>query len=252
MDATHFANRSSLVIPKTQVLPENAQIFWHQNYPVIELLIMLPFYSMFFSNTLSYLRGFPKSRKGVAHGYPPRILTLHILTSLFYNGRYYIRSLFAEQHAERLDLALGIVEIMSAWLMTKWSRSKSAFGKASFQTMALMIAIPVLTAYTTSSTQWHRTTVKCIEWFVTYRWVSVAISKYHILGYPRVPYDALVHLVSVPLTLCLADWTSAIPLYLVAASLMMLLEEWVTKQVPHKYVRKLPLPFAPICSDQSI
>ena len=235
LNSVNGTNSSPALLGETNLL-QQGQTFLHRYGAILEVLIMMPLYWPFLNNTLIYLRGFPSSKKGAIQGYPPKILTLHILVGFIITIRYYAKNFFTAPTAERLDLALGIVQLSSAWLLTKWTPTKSTLSKAFFQTMAILFIIPLTMAIATGSPQWHRTFVKCVEWFVPYRWVGLAIRKYHVFGHPKVPATAIVHMVSIPATLWLADWMGGIPFYLGTAPSVMLLDQWVTRQAPHRYV----------------
>ena len=200
----------------------------------IEVLMMLPLYSMFMGPTLGYLKGFPRSRKGAAVGYPPRIVIVHVFACLAVVGSYYSRLVLAKPIPNRLDLGVAALQLTTGWYLAKWSPSKQKVYRSSFLTMPLLMTVPIIMAYVSGSPQWYRTAVKCVEWFVHFRLVAIASIKYHAFDSERIPRDATLHLVSVPVTLALADWTAAIPVYFVSLPLVIFLIEWVTRQAPHK------------------
>lgn len=102
--------------------------------------------------------------------------------------------------------------------------------------MGVMNIVSSITGFVTGSPQWYRVLVKCVDWFTYFRWLLRAIFKYRILGYPKVPYTALVQLVSAPITLWIAGYPGGIPIYFATLVCIMSLNKWVSTQVPHKQV----------------
>lgn len=201
---------------------------------VMEVLLMLPLYSIFMPGTLAYFRGFPTSRKAKAVGYPPRVMSVHVIACFAVIGRYYSRLLFTKPVPDNIDLGLAILQLSTAMYLAKWAKSKNNLYKGSFLIMPFLMTVPITMAHLTNSVEWHRTTVKCVEWFVYFRLVIIAGIKYKAFAQGRLTQEDIVHLVSVPVTLAVADWAMAIPVYFVLLALVIRLNEWVTKQVPHE------------------
>ena len=238
MDYLNSANGtiSNPAYPGAQLPLQQGLAFLHRYGAILEVLVLIPLYWPLWLQTFKFLQGFPISKRGAKIGYPPKTLPLHILAGFIITVRYYAKNCFTTPTTESLDFVLGILQLSSASYLSKWGPNKSTPSKAFFQTMTLVFVVPLIMAYTTASPQWHRTYVKCIEWFLTFRWVGHAIKKYKVFCYPEIPIEASVHMVSIPITLWLADWMGGVPLYLAVAPSIMLLEQWVTRQVPHRYV----------------
>jgi hypothetical protein len=235
MDFIEQANGTGRPTYKTYNQLEKAKDILHPYGVTMEVLLMLPLYSIFMSATLGYLRGFPRSRKAAAIGYPPRMVIVHLIACLAIVGRYYIRLMFVKPMIpDRLDLGLGALQLATAWYLAKWSPSKQVLYRSSFLVMPILMVVPLAMVYISGSPQWYRTAVKCVEWFLHFRLVAVASTKYHAFDSKRIPRDATFHLVSVPVTLALADWAAAIPIYFVSLPLVIFLIEWVTRQAQHK------------------
>jgi hypothetical protein len=185
----------------------------------------------------SFLKGFPTSKKGKVIGYePPEMLVFHIIVSLAHTMRHLWR-LGTESTAPtstRSDLILGLSVAASSWYLVRNTPFKSTTWRSSFQAVIPMYATSIFYAHTTGSPEWYATSTAFLFWFVTIRWAFLASLKFNF--YPEVPPAAAVHLVSVPVTLCWANWTAVIPLYFVALGLVTRFNRWVAKQVPHRYV----------------
>jgi hypothetical protein len=203
---------------------------------MMEVLVMLPLYSIFIGRTLSFLKGFPTSRKATAAGYPPRTIPIHLLACLAIVGRYYSRLLLStEPVPDNLDLGLETLQLATAFYLSKWTRRSNLY-KSSFQVFPLLMMVPFALSTTTRDPSWHRTLVKCVEWFLHFRLVAMAAQKYRAFDPKQTGYDVVIHLVSVPVTLALADFSMAIPVYFVLLALFMRLNEWVAAETSHRLV----------------
>lgn len=216
-----FTSAASLAVPSQQV----------SNY--IEVSISLLSYAPLIPRIRSFLRGFPRSTKGAVVGYPPHLLVFHIVLSLFMTTRHILRlAIDPAPSTTTFDFALGIFHAVSTWILSKNTPITSTLWKASFQTMISLYMVCLVKAFLTGSTEWYISSARFISWFVTFRWVLSAAQKYHMFREVH-PYAA-VHLISVPIALCWMKWSAAIPVYYVGLGAAMSLNEWVTKQVPHR------------------
>ena len=213
---------------QTQLTRTQAFLINHQ--PVVELVVMLGLYIGVWGASFRYLLS---AKKAKAAGHPYKSLVIHILVSFIIVGRYYVLRLFRMPIPGRLDGPLGIVQVASSLYLAKHTPSNDTLFKAGFQAMGVMNLVSVLTVFVTGSPQWYRVLVKCIDWFTYFRWLFRAILKYRILGYPKVPYTALVQLVSAPITLWIAGYPGGVPIYFTTLVCIMSLNEYVSTQVPH-------------------
>ena len=185
---------------------------------------------------LSFLRGFPTSKKGKIMGYvPPQMLVFHILVSVAIIIRHLFR-LATESNATstQLDLILNLAQAFSSWYLVRRTPWKSTLWKSSFQTVVPMYAFATWQAYKTGSTEWYSTSMAFLFWFVTIR--AGFLFSLGLKFYPEVDASAMVHLTSVPVTLVWANWANMIPVYFLVLGLISRLNMWVTKQVPHRCV----------------
>jgi hypothetical protein len=214
---------------QTQLTRTQAFLIDHQ--PVVELVVMLGLYARVWGASFRYLLS---TKKAKAAGYPYKSLVIHILVSFIIVGRYYVLQLFSVPIAGRLDQALGLVQAVGSLHLAKHTPNNDTMFKAGFQAMGVMNLVSVIAVFVTGSPQWYRVLVKCVDWFTYFRWLLRAIRDYRILGYPKVPYTALVQLVSAPITLWIAGYPGGIPIYFATLVCVMSLNEWVSTQVPHK------------------
>lgn len=190
----------------------------------------------FVPRVLSFLRGFPSSKKGKAHGYLPRVLVGHIVVSMIMVARYIWRTATeAAPVSTRADLLLGLVEALSGWILVSSTPFKPVLWKASFQTMIPLYTFAVVWAQTTGSPSWHATSTAFLFWFVLIRLAFRASLK--LKFYPDVPPPVIVHLISASATLCWADWASAVPFYYIALGLLARVNEQVTQRCQQRCVR---------------
>jgi hypothetical protein len=222
-----------LTLRQLQTQLMGAQAFLIQHQPVVELLVMLGLYINAQSSTYQFVLS---TKRAKVAGYPYKPLVFHILISVIIVGRYYIIQLFSVPIPRRLDLALELAQVASSFYMAKHTPSHDTLFKAGFQTMGAMNLVSVIITFVTGSPQWHRVMVKCVDWFTYFRLIIRAIRNHHLLGFPKVPVTALVHLVSAPITLWVADYPYGIPIYFATLMCITALNEWVSTQVPHKYI----------------
>lgn len=240
MDFMHQTNGTSSTNHDTYIRLDKSQSLLHPYRGAIEVLTMLPLYSVFMRTTLAYIKGFPRSRKAAVVGYPPRTIPIHVFICLAVLGHYYSRLLFTEEPVPNtIDFGLGATQLATGFYLAKWTPNKRKLYKSSFLAMPHLMVYALASAYVTESPQWYCTYVKCVEWFVHFRLVALAIQKYHVFESQRIPQDALLHMVSVPVTLALADWSMAIPIYFVLLALIIPLNEWVTRQAPNRSAHAL-------------
>ena len=209
-----------------------AQAFLIQHQPVVELLGTLGLYIYAQGSTVQYLLS---AKKAQAVGYPRMPLVFHILVSFIIVARYYIRQLFSVPIPDRLDLALELAQVASAFYISKHGLADT-LSKASFKTMTAMNLVSLIITFVTGSPQWHRIMVKSFDWFSYFRLTIRGIRKYRLLGFPTVPANALVHLVSAPISLWAAGYPNGLPIYFATLTCINALDEWVSRQVPHKYI----------------
>lgn len=221
----------ALTLRQLQTQLTRTQAFLIDHQPVVELVVMFCLYVKLQGSSFRYLLSTKRTK---AAGYPHKSLVLHILVSFIIAGRYYVLRLFSVPMPGRLDLALGLVQVASSFYLAKHTPSHDTLFRAGFQAMSVMNLVSVIAAFVTGSPQWHRVLVKCVDWFTYFRWLLRAIRNYRILGYPKVPFTASVHLVSAPITLWAADYPCGIPIYFATLVCVMSLNEWVSTQVPHK------------------
>ncbi|GIZ44788.1 hypothetical protein CKM354_000797600 [Cercospora kikuchii] len=191
---------------------------------------------------LSFLRGFPTSKKGKIIGYvPPQMLVFHILVSVAIIARHLFRlATESKPTSTQLDLILNLSQAFSSWYLVRRTPWKSTLWKSSFQTVVPMYAFATWQAYTTKSPEWYSTSMAFLFWFVTIR--TGFLFSLGLKFYPEVDASAMVHLTSVPVTLVWANWANTIPLYFLVLGIVSRLNMWVTKQVPHSEApRSLPL-----------
>ena len=237
--ATYFEGNDSvfpmdaITLRQLQNQLTRTQAFFADHQPVLELIIMFGLYSKIMGPAVRYLFS---TKRAKAIGLPPTSLILHILVSFIIVGRYYVLQLSSAPVPGRLDLALGLVQAVSSFNLTKHNSSRDTLHRAAFLAMAAMNLVAVVTASVTGSPQWHRVLAKCVDWFTYYRWVQIVILKYHIFGYPKVPATTLTPLVSAPITLWLAGYPCGIPIYFAMLACVMSLNEWVTAQAPNEYM----------------
>ncbi|KAL1864492.1 hypothetical protein VTK73DRAFT_5863 [Phialemonium thermophilum] len=208
-----------------------AQVFGKQHQPALELGVMLLLYSTLWSNAFKYLFSGKKARAG---GYWYHPLMLHIPLSFFLAGRFYVRRLYGAPSMDRLDLAIGLVDVVSVLALIKYSPMTDPLYRGSFHTMALLTLAAAVAGYATASPAWYGALVGCIDWFIYFRMLLGAIFKYRILNFPKVPFQASVHLVSAPLCLWLAAFPGSIAVYYATLISVMALNRWVSRGVPHK------------------
>jgi hypothetical protein len=239
-------NGSSLGIPARD---ETSTIRSGYNWPSalapcqteLELIFTTVSFTVLVPRIWSFLKGFPTSKKGKIIGYqPPEVLVFHILVSLAHTARHMWRlATETAPTSTRSDLILGLSVALSSWYLVRNTPFKAVLWRSSFQAVIPMYATSIVYAHTTGSPEWYTTSVAFLFWFVTIRWAFLASLKFNF--YPEVPPAAAVHLVSVPVTLCWANWTAAIPAYFVVLGLVTRLNQWVAKQVPHRYVYMVDL-----------
>lgn len=214
-----------------QVQLTRTRAFMIDNQPVVELAFMLGLYIRVWGASFRYLLSMKKTK---AAGYPYRCLVIHILVSFIIVGRYYILQLFSTPIPGRLDKALGLAQVISSLYLAKHTPNTDTLFKAGFQVMGVMNLMAIITVFVTGSPRWHRVLVKCVDWFIYFRWLLRAILKYRILGYPKVPYTTLVQFVSPPITLWIAGYPAGTPIYFATLVCVMSLNQWVSTQVPHE------------------
>jgi hypothetical protein len=187
-----------------------AQEFLIEQQPVVEFLVMLGLYIKVQGSTFRYLLS---TKRAKAAGYPYQLLVFHILVNLIVVSRYYILQLFGVPTPGRLDLALGLAQVVSSFYLAKKRAKGDVMYTAGFQTMTAMNLASVIMTFMADSPRWYRVMIKSFDWFTYFRLIITAIRSYQLAGYPKVPITASVHFISAPITLWVADYPWGIPIY---------------------------------------
>ncbi|KAH6886822.1 hypothetical protein B0T10DRAFT_549769 [Thelonectria olida] len=198
----------------------------------IEVLLMLSLYLTYSDANIRYIKS-PRRMRAV--NFPYLMLNYHIVVGLLLAGRYYLRRLLEPSVLvipDQLDFLLGFSHALSALSLARTKHSRRPFAKASFQTVALLELVAAMWAYLAESPQWHFTTVKIIDWFVTFRTTARLIHIYDAFGFPEGSADGLTHLISAPFTLWLSGYPLGIPLYYAVLGSLMSAEKLVSQHVP--------------------
>jgi hypothetical protein len=204
-----------------------------------EVFLMLGLYLTYSNGSIRYIKSPRRTR---AAKFPYLMLSYHIMVGFLLAGRYYARRLLEPSLLEpslpvvpdRLDFVLGFSHGLSALWLARSTHSHLPLAKASFQTVALLELAAALLAYHTESPQWHLTTVKIIDWFVTFRITARLVRKHNFFGFPKGSSDGITHLVSAPFTLWLSGYPGGIPLYYAVLGSLMSVEKLVSQHVPDK------------------
>jgi len=123
----------------------------------------------------NFTRHFTSSKFAGYNKLPYIPLLLHIFLGLIIVFRYQFKVITSVIPVpDIIDVSLGITNAIISWRLCKYeSRGNPRIARVSFQVMGLMILLPAIMCYKTSSPVWYHAVAKMHNAFIYVRWLLI-------------------------------------------------------------------------------